>query len=46
VPPTRSVGPADRSASLVNQTYLSGTVVSLVGGDPGVPRSHKPPSDV
>jgi hypothetical protein len=25
---------------------LSGTTVSLVGGDPGVPMSHKPPSEV
>jgi hypothetical protein len=39
--PTRSVGPTDRSASLlVGRTHLSGTVVSLVGGDPGVPMSH------
>jgi hypothetical protein len=41
MPPTMSVGPTDRLASLlVGQTYLSGTVVSLVGGDPGVPMSH------
>jgi hypothetical protein len=41
VPPTRSVGPTDRSASLlVGRTYLPGTVVSLVGGNPGVPMSH------
>jgi hypothetical protein len=41
VPPTRSVGPTDRSTSLlVGWTYLSGTAVSLVGGDPGVPMSH------
>jgi hypothetical protein len=41
-PPTRSVGPTNRSASLlVGRTYLSGTAVSLVGGDPGVPMSHK-----
>jgi hypothetical protein len=40
-PPTRSVGPADRLAGLlVGQTHLSGTAVSLVGGDPGVPMSH------
>jgi hypothetical protein len=25
---------------------LVGTVVSLVGGDPGVPMSHKPPRNV
>jgi hypothetical protein len=25
---------------LVGRTYLSGTTVSLVGGDPGVPMSH------
>jgi hypothetical protein len=25
---------------------LSGMAVSLVGGDPGVPMSHKPPSEV
>jgi hypothetical protein len=45
--PTRSVGPTNRSGSLlVGRTYLSGTAVSLVGGDPGVPMSHKPPSEV
>jgi hypothetical protein len=39
--PTRSAGPTDRSASLlVGRTYLSGTTVSLVGGDPGVPMSQ------
>jgi hypothetical protein len=39
--PTRSVGPTDRSAGLlVGLTHLSGTDVSLVGGDPGVPMSH------
>jgi hypothetical protein len=39
----RSVGPTDRSASLlVSQTHLSGTAVSLVGGDPGVPMPHRP----
>jgi hypothetical protein len=39
--PTRSVGPTDRSAGLlVGRIHLSGTVVSLVGGDPGVPMSH------
>jgi hypothetical protein len=42
VPPTRSVGPTDRSAGLlVGRTHLSRTAVSLVGGDPGVPMSHK-----
>jgi hypothetical protein len=46
-PPTRSVGPTVMSVSLlVGQTHLSGTVVRLVGGDPGVPMSHKPPSKV
>jgi hypothetical protein len=41
--PTRSVGPTDRSVGLlVGRTYLSGTAVSLVGGDPEVPMSHKP----
>jgi hypothetical protein len=36
------LSPLDRSASLlVGRTYLSGTAVSLVGGDPGVPMSHK-----
>jgi hypothetical protein len=40
------LGPLDRSAGLlVGQTHLSG-VVSLVAGDPGVPMSHKPPSEV
>jgi hypothetical protein len=45
-PPTRSVGPTNRSAGLlVGQTHLLGTAVSLVGGDPGVPMSHtSPPS--
>jgi hypothetical protein len=38
---TRSVGPTDRSAGLlVGRTYLSGTAVSLVAEDPGVPMSH------
>jgi hypothetical protein len=37
----RSVGPTNMSAGLlVGQTHLSVTVVSLVGGDPGVPMSH------
>jgi hypothetical protein len=46
-PPTRSVGLTDRSAGLLlGRTDLSGTAVSLVGGDPGVPMSHKPPSEV
>jgi hypothetical protein len=45
--PTRSVGPTDRSKGLlVGRTYLSGTAVSLVGGDPGVSMSHKLPSEV
>jgi hypothetical protein len=45
--PTRLVGPTNRSTSLlIGWTHLSGTVVSLVGGDPGVPMSHKPPSEV
>jgi hypothetical protein len=45
--PTRSVGPTDRSAGLlVCRIHLSGTVVSLVSGDPGVPMYHKPPSEV
>jgi hypothetical protein len=40
-PPTRSVGPTDRSAGLlVGRTHLSGTAVSLVGGEPGIPMSH------
>jgi hypothetical protein len=35
------LGPLDRSAGLlVGRTHLSGTAVSLVGGDPGVPISH------
>jgi hypothetical protein len=39
--PTRSVGPTDRSVGLlVGQTHLSGTAVSLVGGDPRVSMSH------
>jgi hypothetical protein len=43
----RSVGPIDRSTGLlVGRTHLSGTAVSLVGGDRGVPMSHKPPSEV
>jgi hypothetical protein len=41
-PPTRSVGPTDRSTGLlVGRTHLSGTTVSLVGGDPRVPMSHR-----
>jgi hypothetical protein len=37
-PPTRSVGPTDRSAGLlVGRTQLSGTAMSLVGGDLGYP---------
>jgi hypothetical protein len=32
----------DRSAGLlVGQTHLSGTIASLVGGDLGVPMSHR-----
>jgi hypothetical protein len=31
---------------LVGQTHLLGMAVILVGGDPGVPMSHKPPSEV
>jgi hypothetical protein len=43
----RSCGLQTRSASLlVGRTHLSGMAVSLVGGDPGVPMSHKPPSEV
>jgi hypothetical protein len=35
------LGPAVMSADLlVGRTHLSGTTVSLVGGDPGVPMSH------
>jgi hypothetical protein len=45
--PTRSVGPTSRSARLLlGRTYLSGTAVSLVGGDLGVPMSHKLLSEV
>jgi hypothetical protein len=40
--PTRLVGPTDKSASLlIGWTHLSRTAMSLVGGDPGVPMSHK-----
>jgi hypothetical protein len=46
-PHVRSGKPTDRSTDLlVGQTHLSGTAASLVGGDRGVPMSHKPPSDV
>jgi hypothetical protein len=46
-PPTRLVGPTDRSTGLlVGQTHLSGIAMSLVAGDPGVPMSHKPPREV
>jgi hypothetical protein len=46
-PPTRSVKSTDRSVGLlVGRTHLSGTAVSLVSGDPRVPMSHKPPSEV
>jgi hypothetical protein len=35
-PPTRSVGLTERSVGLlIGRTYLSGTAVSLVSGDPG-----------
>jgi hypothetical protein len=45
--PTRLVGPTEMLASLlVGQTHLPGAAVSLVGGDLGVPKSHKPPSEV
>jgi hypothetical protein len=40
------LGPDRSSGLLVGRTHLSGTTVSLVGGDPGVPMSHKPPSEV
>jgi hypothetical protein len=40
-PHITSGGPTDRSAGLlVGRTHLSGTAVSLVGGDPGVPMSY------
>jgi hypothetical protein len=46
-PPTRSVGLTDTSADLlVGRTHLSGTAVSLVGGDLGVRMSQKPLSEV
>jgi hypothetical protein len=36
-----SVGPTNRLAGFpVGRTHLSGTAMSLVGGDPGVPMSH------
>jgi hypothetical protein len=41
-PHVKSDRPTDRSAGLlVGQTHLSGSVVSLVSGDPGVPMSHR-----
>jgi hypothetical protein len=41
------VGPTDRSAGLlVGRARLSGMAETLVGGDPWVPMSHKPPIDV
>jgi hypothetical protein len=47
VPPTRSVGLTDRLAGLlVVQTHLLGMAMSLVSREPGVPMSHKPPSEV
>jgi hypothetical protein len=40
-PPTRLVGPTNRSAGLlVGWIHLSGMTVSLVGEDPGVPMPH------
>jgi hypothetical protein len=46
-PHVRSDRPTDRLAGLlVGWTHLSGTTMSLVSGDRGVPMSHKPPSDV
>jgi hypothetical protein len=40
-PHVRSDRPTDRLAGLlVGRTHLSGTTVSPVGGDPGVPMSH------
>jgi hypothetical protein len=43
----RQLGRLDRSEGLlIGWTHLSGMAVSLVGGDPGVPVSHKPPSEV
>jgi hypothetical protein len=45
-PPTRSVGPTVRSAGLlVGLTHLSGTVVSLISGDPGIPMSYNKSSE-
>jgi hypothetical protein len=42
-PHFRSDRPTDRLTSLhVGRTHLLGMVVSLVGGDLGVPMSHKP----
>jgi hypothetical protein len=41
------LGPFDRSASLlVGRTHLSGTAMSPVGGDPGVPMSHSDPKEL
>jgi hypothetical protein len=40
-------GPTCRSTGLLaGQVHLTGTSRILVGGDPGVPMSHKPPIDV
>jgi hypothetical protein len=40
-------GSTDRSAGLlVGRARLSGTAETLVGGDPWVPMSHKPPIDM
>jgi hypothetical protein len=41
-PHVRSDRPTDKSMGLlVGRTLLSGTTMSLVGGDPGVPMSHR-----
>jgi hypothetical protein len=41
------LGPLDKSAGLlVGRTYLSGTSVNLVGGDLGVPMSHRHDSPI
>jgi hypothetical protein len=40
-------GPTERSVGLLDgRAHLSGTAETLVGGDPGVPMSLKPPIDV
>jgi hypothetical protein len=44
VPQISFVGPSVRSAGLlVGRTHLSGTAMSLVGGDPDVGDSHRGP---